>query len=210
MIFLSGAINGTLLANPRPDLGIMIQPGMGNSTAPLQFWKFGADNGCFAQGEAFVPGDWLEWLATLRRFRDNCLFAVAPDVILDAEATLLRSLPYLPTIRQLGFPSAFVTQNGCTSALVPWDALDCLFVGGDDAWKLSEASWRLCGEAKARGKWVHVGRVNSFRRLKACAVSGVDSADGTYLRFGPDANWPKLAGWLDDLNGEQKPMELLA
>lgn len=210
VIFLSGAINGTVLANPRPDLGLMVQPGMGNATAPLQFWPWAADNGCFAQGDSFDAGDWLEWLAGLRRYRERCLFAVAPDVILDAEATLLRSLPYLATIRQLGFPSAFVSQNGCTSALVPWDAIDCLFVGGDDAWKLSEASWRLCAEAKQRGKWTHVGRVNSFRRLKACAVSGLDSADGTYLKFGPDANWPKLTAWLDAINGDQRPMELLA
>jgi hypothetical protein len=207
--FLSGAINATVLANPRPDLGLMIQPGMGNNVAPLQFWSFAADNGCFAQGESFVPGDWLEWLAGLRRYRERCLFAVAPDVVLDADATLLRSLPYLPTIRQLGFPAAFVSQNGCRPDLVPWDATDCLFVGGDDAWKLGEASWALCREAKRRGKWVHVGRVNSFRRLRACAISDVDSADGTYLKFGPDANWPTLIGWLDQLNGQHR-LEMLA
>ena len=199
-----------MLANPRPDLGLMLQPGMGNATAPLAFWSWAADNGCFAQGDAFVPGDWLEWLAGLRRYRERCLFAVAPDVVMDAEATLARSRPYLPVIRHLGFKAAFVTQNGCTSELVPWDELDVLFVGGDDAWKLSEGSWQLCGEARERGKRVHVGRVNSFRRLKACAISGVDSADGTYLRFGPDVNWPTLMGWLDRINRDERPMELLA
>lgn len=209
-MYLSGAINGTVLANPRLDLGLMLQPGMGNATALLAFWSWAADNGCFAQGDAFVPGDWLEWLASVRRYRERCLFAVAPDAILDAEATLLRSRPYLPTIRQLGFKAAFVSQNGCRPDLVPWDDLDCLFVGGDDAWKLSEASWQLCGEARRRGKWVHVGRVNSFRRLKACAISGVDSADGTYLKFGPDANWPALMDWLDAINHGAQPMELLA
>jgi hypothetical protein len=209
-MFLSGAINGTVLANPRPDLGLMIQPGMGNGVAPLQFWSWAADNGCFAQGEGFVPGDWLEWLASVRRYRERCLFAVAPDVIGDAEATLARSLPYLATIRQFGFRSAFVTQNGCRADLVPWEQLDCLFVGGDDTWKLSEASWGLCAEAKRRGTWVHMGRVNSFRRLKSCAISGLDSADGTYLKFGPDANWSTLIGWLDALNHVARPMDLLA
>lgn len=140
-------------------------------------------------------GDWLEWLASLRRYRERCLFAVAPDVIGDAEATLVRSLPYLSTIRQLGFPVAFVSQNGCTSALVPWDQIDVLFVGGDDAWKLGEASWGLCAEAKRRGLRTHVGRVNSFQRLAACAFHDIDSADGTYLKYGPDVNWPKLMRW---------------
>lgn len=199
-MFLSGAINGTVLANPRPDLGLMISPGMGNSHAPLQHWPHALDNGCFAQGESFVPGDWLEWLAGLRRYRERTLFAVAPDVVGDAQATLIRSLPYLPTIRQLGFPAAFVSQDGCTSALVPWDQCDWLFVGGTDAWKLSEASWGLSAEAKRRGLKVHVGRVNSYQRLALCAFHGVDSADGTYLAFGPDVNWPKLMSWMDRIN----------
>ena len=54
---------------------------------------------------------------------------------------------------------------------------------------------------------VHCGRVNSWRRLRACAVSGVDSVDGTYLKFGPDANWPTLTAWLDAVNGDQLRME---
>ena len=208
MIYLSGAINGTVLANPRPDLGLMLSPGMGNSVAPLRFWEHALDNGCFAQGERFDAGDWLEWLASLRPYRDLALFAVAPDVVGDAEATLERSRPYLPTVRQLGFSVAFVTQDGCRSDLVPWDEFDALFVGGSDVWKLSEASWSLCREAKLRGKRVHVGRVNSFRRLRACAISLVDSVDGTYLKYGPDANWPTLIGWLDQINGSgQLPME---
>lgn len=209
MIFLSGAINATVLANPRPDLGLMLSPGMGNSVAPLQFWQHGLDNGCFAQGDRFDAGDWLEWLASLRRYRALTLFAVAPDVVGDAEGTYERSTPYLPTIRQLGFPTAFVSQNGCRSGLVPWEQTDWLFVGGDDAWKLGEPSWALCHEAKSRGKRVHMGRVNSFRRLRACAVSDVDSADGTYLKFGPDTNWPKMVGWLDEINlsGQQTLLE---
>jgi hypothetical protein len=207
MMFLSGAINATVLANPRPDLGLMLSPGMGNNVAPLQFWSHALDNGCYAQGDSFVAGDWLEWLAALRRYRERTLFAVAPDVVGNAEATYARSLPYLPTVRQLGFPVAFVTQDGCHSDLVPWGQFDWLFVGGSDAWKLSEPSWRLVAEAKQRGLMVHMGRVNSWRRLKACALSGVDSADGTYLAFGPDVNWPKMVGWLDDLNAQPMLME---
>jgi hypothetical protein len=205
--YLSGAINGTVLANPRPDLGLMLSPGMGNNVAPLQFFPYALDNGCYAQGDSFDAGDWLEWLAGLRRYRERCLFAVAPDVVGDARATLERSTPYLPTVRQLGYPVAFVTQDGCRSDLVPWDGFDVLFVGGSDAWKLGEASWQIVAEAKARGRTVHMGRVNSFRRLRACAVSGVDSADGTYLRWGPDANWPTLMSWLDAVNSGQQLME---
>lgn len=202
MMYLSGCISQTMLANPRPDMGVMLQPGMGNDTRLLQFWPHALDNGRFATPDKWDAGDWLEWLASLRRWRSNCLFAVAPDVVGDAHATLALSLPYLPTIRQLGYRAAFVTQDGCTPALVPWDGIDAVFVGGTDAWKLSEASYMLVREAKRRGLHAHQGRVNSLRRLTACRVSLFDSADGTYVRFGPDRNLPRVFDWLDAVNGQ--------
>lgn len=198
MIYLSGCVTQTLLANPRPDLGVMLQPGMGN-LPELAFMPWGADNGCFAQGERFDAGNWLEWLAARRRFRETCLFAVAPDVIGDAEATAERSTPYLATIRQLGFPAAYVAQNGQERFDPPWAEFDCLFVGGTDFWKFSEAAYTVAAEAKDRGKWVHQGRVNSLRRLIACHVSRFDSADGTFVAFGPDRNLPQVYDWLDSL-----------
>lgn len=45
-------------------------------------------------------------------------------------------------------------------------------------------------------KWVHCGRVNSKKRYKWCESYGADSADGTYVAFGPDINIPKMARWL--------------
>lgn len=204
MLYLSGAITQTLLADVRKDVGLMVQPGMGRDFAPLQFRLWGGDNARFAAPERWVAGDWLEWVAGLRRYRGNCLFIVAPDVVGDAEATLALSPPYLPTIRQLGFKAAYVSQDGADSTPLPWDDFDCLFVGGTDSWKLSEASYELIAEARSRGKWCHMGRVNSLQRLKAAAVSGFDSVDGTYLKYGPDENWPKLCGWLDSLNHGQR------
>ena len=200
MLYLSGCVTQTLLANPRPDIGIMYQPGMGNDTKALQFWPFALDNGCFAQGERFDAGDWLEWLASLRRYRERCLFAVAPDVVGDAAATWERSAPYLPTIRQLGFKAALVAQDGWDSIAVEWDAFDCLFVGGTDAFKLSEQAYAAVREARLRGKWTHQGRCNSLRRLKAARASLFQSADGTYVKFGPDRNLPRVYDWLDEVN----------
>lgn len=166
------------------------------------FVVWAADNGCYALGDRFDAGDWLEWLASLRRGRSTCLFAVAPDVVGDAVATLARSAPYLPTIRQLGYPAAFVTQDGCAPDLVPWDAIDCLFVGGTTEWKLSEPSYALVAEAKRRGKRTHMGRVNSLQRLRACRVSLIDSADGTFVKFGPDRRLPEVYDWLDTLKAQ--------
>jgi len=208
-MYLSGAPSQGLLANPRRDLGIMYQPGMGNTTGPFQFWPFACDNGRFAAPERWQAGDWLEWLAGLRRYRTNCVFAVAPDVLADAQATLALSLPYLPTIQQLGFKAAFVSQDGATSDLIPWEDFDCLFVGGTDDWKLSEASYALVARARRLGKWTHMGRVNSLRRLRACAISHFDSADGTYVRYGPDRNLLRVLDWLDEVNN-QRTLESVA
>ena len=203
MIYLSGAVSTAMHNHPRPDVGFMLNPANGQRPN-LALVRWAADNGRFALPEAWDAGDWLEWLADgeRRRWRSTCLFVVAPDVVGDARATLELSTPYLPTIRQLGYPAAFVTQDGCDATLVPWDAIDALFVGGTDDWKLSEPSYALCAEAKRRGLWVHMGRVNSLRRLTACRVSLVDSADGTYVAFGPDRNLPRVYDWLDALKAQ--------
>jgi hypothetical protein len=156
-----------------------------------------ADNGCFGKG---YPGDqaWLAWLDTLAA--DRVTFAVAPDVVGDAAATLTRSAPFLPAIRGKGLPAAFVAQDGLEDLPVPWDDFDALFIGGTTTWKLGPTARALVGEAKARGKWVHMGRVNSERRYTYAAWIGCDSADGTFLTFGPDVNLPRLRAWLRTLD----------
>lgn len=67
-------------------------------------------------------------------------------------------------------------------------------------WKLSRQAIDLSREAKLNGKRVHVGRVNSGRRYQIASAPfplglEADTADGTYLTFGPDINLPKLLSW---------------
>lgn len=156
-----------------------------------------ADNGCFGKG---YPGDdaWWAWLQTLPT--DRMRFAVAPDVVADAAATLARSLPWLARIRSLGMPAAFVAQDGLEDLTVPWEEFDVLFIGGSTDWKLGKHARELVSQAKAHGKWVHMGRVNSYQRLRYADAIGCDSADGTYIAFGPDVNMPKVLGWLQDVD----------
>lgn len=40
-----------------------------------------------------------------------------------------------------------------------------------------------------------MGRVNSERRYRYALAIGCDSADGTYLTFGPDQNLPDVLAW---------------
>jgi hypothetical protein len=188
------------------EVGVMVTPAGGRRVELIQMYSFwAADNGCFAA--AFDLDAYLSLLADLRELAPACLFATAPDVVGDAKATLWRSKDVLPLIRRLGYPAAFVGQDGIEDLEIPWDSFDAWFTGGSTEWKLSERAYGLAAEARRRGKWTHLGRVNSFIRLKAAHVSGYDSADGTMLAFGPDKRAKQLLGWLDALKA-QPAMEL--
>lgn len=197
VIYLSGIVRPELLGL-RPDLGVMMQPNMGNRP-DLSATKFAVDTGCFTTTFRFDIRRYMEFLSRWAHVRHNCLFATAPDVVGDARLTLGRSMDVLPIVREMGYPAAFVAQDGCGELELPWDAMDCLFVGGSTAFKLSEAAYELAGEAKRRGKWTHMGRVNSGQRFRAAALAGYDSVDGTYLAFGPEVLKPKLFSWLDGI-----------
>lgn len=176
----------------------MVTPKQGNRLPHGVKWA--ADNGAFTERgrEGFSVNGYLAWLSKHSDKAQNCLFATAPDVLMDAAATWETSREVLPKIRTLGFPAALVAQDGIENIKVDWDAFDVLFLGGSTDWKLGPAAARIAQEARLRGKWVHMGRVNSRRRLRY-ASAFCDSADGTYLAFAPDANLPRLLSWLSEL-----------
>lgn len=161
--------------------------------------RWAADNGCFSAG---YPGEavWFAWLRRNARDAANCAFAVAPDVVADAYATLIRSAPWLQKIRALGYPAAYAIQDGHEFYAVPWDEFDVLFIGGSTEWKLGPQARAIVREANARGCHVHMGRVNSEKRLRYARFIGCDSADGTYLTRGPDKNLPRLLRFLRVVN----------
>ncbi|MFF1544120.1 hypothetical protein [Streptomyces sp. NPDC058291] len=180
-------------------IGCMTTPAQGNRIPDGAMYA--CDNGKFGKG---WPGAdaWYDWLErTVDRYGpDRCLWAVAPDVPFDAAGTLAESMPWLARIRELGVAAAFAAQDGCDQLGVPWDDFDVLFLAGSTEWKTGPIAERLSREAKARGKGVHMGRVNSRHRLRIAEWFGCDSADGTYLAFGPDKNLALLTGWLDELH----------
>jgi hypothetical protein len=202
IIYLTGVSGPRIAAAAarRADLGLLAQPGNSVHRSADRYPCWAADNGCYAQGDAFDLPAYLAWLARLPH-PTSMQFATAPDVVADHAASWARSRDVLPRIRALGLPAAFVAQDGMEDdPSLDWSAFDALFIGGSDAWKLGPAARVLVAEARARGKWVHLGRVNSRIRLAYARAIGCHSADGTYLAFGPDTNLPKLLGWLDALN----------
>lgn len=152
-----------------------------------------ADNGAFSQ--RWDPETWWTWLNKPEQI-DNaatCLFAVAPDVVGDAEATWKVAEPWLDRIRGLGYPVAYAAQNGLTE--LPWGRFDVLFIGGTTEWKLGPEARGWAAEAVARGVPVHMGRVSSEKRYAYARAIGCQTVDGTFLRFGPDVRLPEVLRW---------------
>ncbi len=167
---------------PSNYVGRLVSPRAGNVARPGEWWA--ADN------DAFRAWDEDRYLAMLARTEswdlDRCLFVAAPDVVADAQATLDRFWNWYPEIAGRGFPIALVGQDGAEDLGLEWPAFDALFIGGSTAWKLSTAVADLAAEAKRQGKWLHVGRVNTRRRLRIAYDLGADSVDGTGWSKWPD------------------------
>lgn len=155
-----------------------------------------ADSGCFTLGAKFDLDRYLSWLERMQPYADRCLFAPAPDVVGDWQATLARSAPVLPRITALGYRAALVLQDGATVESVPWGTFGTLFVGGTTEFKLGPEARGICEHARDLGAFIHVGRVNSGRRYRYARDGlGADSVDGTFLSFGPRTNLPRLQAW---------------
>lgn len=188
----SGPSVRELMAQGR--LSQIVTPSAGNAVHPtVRDWC--ADNAVFANR---YPGDdkYLAWLGRRSWAVARCRFAVAPDVVGDAEATVARSTPMFDRIRAAGFPVAFALQDGAEEIELPWSEFDVAFIGGSTEWKLGDAAERLAKQAGALGKWVHMGRVNSLKRMLRAHAMGCDSADGTFLAHGPDRRIPQVLQWI--------------
>ena len=170
------------LATHWPEhLGHMLAPSNRNSVASLvkTGLPWSLDNGAFS---GFDPVSFRRRLRLVQG-QPGLLWIVCPDRVGDASATLQLFEAWREEVAQAG-PVAFAGQDGAEDTDIPWERFDCWFVGGSTRWKLSRASADLATEAKRRHKWLHVGRVNSLRRLRACYDLGADSVDGSgYSRF---------------------------
>lgn len=229
IIYLSGcAAYDRLEAQVKQGIGLMLTPLAGYRVGwATSVGVWAADNGCFSQGERFDLDGWYAWLAEMEPARATCLFAVAPDVVGNANATRIRSASVLRELRSMGWRAAYVAQNGETVETAPWGAFDALFIGGVNCPACVERmrlpgmprvagcrcfKWHdarpLVAEAKRRGMWVHIGRVNSGKNLLRAARMGADSADGTYMRFNPTEAVERIGRWLRMANAPQLPLPL--
>lgn len=198
-MYLSGHYSEKI-AYAHKRLGFILTPDTPYRLPDGVLWA--ADSGCYARPDAFSMDRYLTFLETRADQRTWCLFATAPDRVGDAETTLAQYGEAATALHSLGYKAALVGQDGMEHHPIPWGRMECFFVGGTTRWKLSESAYQLAAQARQRGKWLHMGRVNGFPRLKAAQAAGFDSADGTKLAFGPDTNLPIVLRWLRTLDAQ--------
>lgn len=160
------------LGVPPTDVGQLITPITRHSNRGRRV--FAIDNGAFS---CFNPTGFMSLLDREKPNQSTCRFVVAPDVPFDARRTLEVFDRW--AARLAGWRLALAIQDGQEHLTIPWDEIDAVFIGGSDAWKVSPHSRAVVRAAKALGKWIHMGRVNTPKRLATCLEWGVDSIDGT-------------------------------
>jgi hypothetical protein len=145
--------------------------------------RFALDNGCFSG--AFDADGYDRYLSRIADKKHLCIFIVMPDSMGDPVETIRLWHTYYD--RYKDWPLAFVAQDGQERLPYPADdEWDCLFIGGSTKWKLGDGAKHCIQYAVDRGKHVHIGRVNSYRRFKHFAtLPGGDNftCDGTKQRF---------------------------
>jgi hypothetical protein len=161
---------------PQWAAGQLITPLSNHRIGP---WPFAIDNGCFKE---FRQAAWERLLKIYAERKPDCLWVAAPDVVGSARRTAETFAYWGPWLLDRGWPAALVAQDGIEDLPIPWDMIRCIFIGGTDRFKDSEAAMQVAKAAKLLGKLVHVGRVNAKRILRWMDIA--DTGDGSgYASF---------------------------
>lgn len=172
-----------------PNLGRLVQPRNWNVLdATDRALPWAADNDAYSGFDE--PRYWKMVEAIAQRRRHLLLFVTAPDVVGDATETLRLFRVWAPRLRALGLPVGYVLQDGATVETVPWDEVDCVFVGGTTEFKLSETASTIVHAAQNRDVWCHMGRVNTRKRIQYAKSIGIDSVDGASSVLFTDTHLP--------------------
>lgn len=160
-------------------------------------FRYALDNGAWSWTRD--GGDFREapFEAAVERFGERADFVVVPDLVARGRESLELSLRWLPRLEaRLPWPGPrllLAAQDGITEedlAGVLSDRVG-IFVGGSTEWKLATmVAWGAL--ARRRGAYLHVGRVNTARRIRLCHDAAASSFDGSSVsRFA--VNIPRLS-----------------
>jgi hypothetical protein len=185
----------------KTGLGHLLTPNNRNSmSATLATGlPWAADNGAFKGFDPLTFRRYLRKIAGAPR----CLFVVCPDRVADASETLQLWWEWRNEVEEAtqGQRVAFVLQDGQETHGLP--QAEAYFIGGSTRWKLSAAAADLAREAKDRRSWLHMGRVNSRRRMQIAHDLGCDSIDGSSASMFGDKYIHKYIRWIAQM--ERQP-----
>lgn len=169
---------------------------------PMPHLPYALDNGAFGAWAAKRDWDSGEFTRHVERYAFQALrpaWLVVPDVVANAEATLVKWQDWAPLLRdRYHIELAIAVQDGMTprdvQKLCPKP--DLVFVGGTTEWKWSTV--RGWCDLFPR---VHVGRVNTGEALRICRDAGAESCDGTGWFRGKPAQIMDLGHFLREQAG---------
>lgn len=148
--------------------------------------RWALDNGAWSAYRQHRPFDEGAFLAALAQWGTGADFVVVPDVVAGGVLSLARSEHWLlhrlrgqlPPRTLLLVPVQDGMEEQHLRPLLEADPQTGLFVGGTDPWRaMMLAGW--CELGQQLGRWVHVGRVNSWRRVVRVKCAGAASFDGS-------------------------------
>jgi len=198
-LLVSGATRTVRRLIGHPNLGILLVPKDRNAIPPDGV-TWAADNGCFGGLDDATFRSFLKRIENEPR----CKWVTAPDVVGDAERTLELWPEWSRVIRDHGLPPAFVAQDGQVADDVPWDTLAAVFIGGTTAWKLGSEAARIIVRARKLGVWVHMGRVNTLRRLAYAMALEVTSIDGSKFSKFAETYLPSALDFVANLQRQRR------
>lgn len=146
---------------------------------------YGLENGAWSAHCQNRPFDEVRFLEAVERLGKGADWIVIPDIVAGGMKSLDFSLRWHNRLTGIA-PLLLAVQDGMDVSIVGELVGPQLgiFVGGSTEFKLATlAQWGAL--AAAKGCWLHIGRVNTMRRLYLCAAAGADSFDGTSVsRYG--------------------------
>lgn len=143
-------------------------------------FPYALDNGAWHAYAHRKPWDEKSFLGALRKLAARADWTALPDIVAGGLPSLEMSLRWMRRVLDASPTALLPVQDGMTVEDVrPFLGQRVgIFVGGSTAWK--EHTMGVWGKlGREVGCLVHIGRVNSQRRIALCAEAQVTSFDGS-------------------------------
>jgi hypothetical protein len=181
-------------------LGQLLTPRTGNSIKRIvnneMIWA--CDNACFSN---FDSAAYVKMISKAQG-QPRLKFVTIPDSVGDAAETNKLFKIWFPIFeRYFNVPLAYVLQNGILINDIPWDNIEALFIGGTTEFKLGPEVAKIVEVAKSKDKWIHMGRVNTIKRIDYAESIGCDSIDGSSFSMYAETYIPKFIDYMNKKRG---------